>query len=557
MGNAVIANAPVITLPRSSRDQFETLPTTFKHGQIVPLVGRLMYPGETLILPELDKLLQLNTPKVPFSGHIKCECNAFFVPLRLLCPDWEKFNGANPTGYGAPNQISLKDKYGFDLFAAKNDGVVTGIGPGSVAHYFRKPYCEANGSLHCYVLPFKEAAYHKIVSDHYRPTMFVPPFLIDYDKATTRLGYIGLKAIYLGDSVTQGWKSFDYFTSNLESPTYGDPVTLPLGEFADVSFAFSGGEGLVEDWENENVTLTMIADASGTEDEVKGTINAGVKNPTNDEAQLVARADLRNATAASIITLRNAVALERYKELSNYGGSTYWGQLVAHYGVRSPDASLQRSQHIGSVSFMLNVNSVTAMSTTSLGELGYVPLGTRGAISVTGNNRGFKSFAATEFGYYIVLCHTTVLNQVYTQGVLREDFAFEITDYFHNEFAHVGDQKTFKKEIMMLGNAADDEVWGYNEGWSFEKYRQSGATGYCDPNVPGAIPEWTLANKFAVRPTLNDEFLREDRDLVASRLYATEESSYDYLLQLNIHWIDISEIPTHTLPGLMDHIGNI
>lgn len=550
MGNAVIANSPVITLPRSSRDQFEELPTTAKHGQIVPIIGRLMYPGETLILPDFNKLIQMNTPRVPFSGHIKCEFNAFFVPSRLLCPDWEKFNGANPTGYGAPAQISLKDKYGFDIF----NGGVSAV---SVPAYFRKPVVVTDGSKHAFVLPFKEAAYYKIISDHYRPTMFVPPFLIDYDKSTRRLGYIGGSTILFGGEVMQGWKSFDYFTSNLESPTYGDPVSLPLGEFADVSFAFSNGEGPVADWDNEEVSLTLIADADGTEDNVKGTLSAGVKNATLDEATLIARADLRNATAASIITLRNAIALEKYKELANYGGSTYWGQLVAHFGVRSPDASLQRSQHIGSVSFILNVNSVTSMASADLGEAGVAPIGQRGAISVTGNSRGFKSFAATEFGYYIILMHTVVLNQTYTQGLQREDFAFEFTDYFHPEFAHVGDQKTFKKEIFVTGDSTDDEVWGYNEGWSYEKYRQSGATGYMNANAGDlAIPQWSLCNQFLVRPTLNDSFLREKRDLVSSRLYGSD-MPYDYILQLNMHWVDISLIPTHTLPGLMDHIGNM
>ena len=78
------------------------------------------------------------------------------------------------------------------------------------------------------------------------------------------------------------------------------------------------------------------------------------------------RADLSQATAATINQLREATQIQALYERDARGGTRYTEILRAHFGVMSPDARLQRPEYLGGGSSQINIHSVpqTSESTT-------------------------------------------------------------------------------------------------------------------------------------------------------------------------------------------------
>lgn len=539
--------APTINVPRSAIMQFTSCPTSWKHGQIVPLDSLMVLPGTTLKCNLGSKII-MNTPIRPFVGEIECEINAFFVPMRLLWTGWKTMFGENLNSAGVPTDPNLEGT----IQNNNQDSNIFkyGVAWDSVSAYCGKPVVAANASKHAYATLWKEKAYYLIWSTHYRAAMIQAPFIAN--AFPNAIGNIGSTTLHTTSGLLQVNKSLDYFTAALQSPQYGSGVTLPLGTTAPVG-----------------IIGTTALSSGGHTAAVVGTTSSAVN--AGDVAQLTASitgitgysdkllvADLSQASAAKVNDIRFAVALQKYQEMGIYGGPWYQGQLMAHYGVTPSDYSLQLPIRLGTINFTLNMSQVTAMADTTIdGTLN--PTGSIGAISVTGNNRHLFTKAFDEFGVVMVLLHTRVKNQSYNQGLLREDTRLKRTDFYANEFANIGEVPVYKKEIFVTGDSTDDEVFGYQEAWSDERYRiPVRASGICNPNAGSGIadPSWALVNSFASRPQLNDAFLQEDRNLVASRLFGSS-STHDYIGEFSFAYEKISEVPIHSIPGKLDHVGDM
>lgn len=520
-----------ISVSRSAHKEHVPVVTSWKHGQIVPLFARQLDPGTTMKI-DLTSLVRANTPVAPFHGAIECEINAFWMPMRLVSSKWKAIWGENENAAGIPveTEIVLRNSHDCDIFAL-------GVPWDSLSAYLRKPIVPEDGSKHCNLTVFKEKMYYKVWSEHYRATMLQNPFIMSNNDDD--IGSLNGVNLHTTSKLLTVNKASDYFTESLLSPQYGAGVQLPLGQYAPLSVRNSDGTD----------AETFFAEA------VKG--SGDFLSLIDDEAsEKVVYADLSSATSASIIQLRYACALQRYQELGVYGGSLYSGQLLAHYGVTPADKSLQRTERIGTINFTLNVSQVTAMANTTVNGVSQ-PAGTAAAISVTGNSRQLTIKGADEHGIIMILLHTRIKNNIYTQGVLREDTRTKRTDWFANEFATVGDMKVLKKEIFVTGDSSDDEVFGYQSNNADINFPYAYVTGVCNPNAGSsvAVDVWSLATKFASRPELNGSFLVEDRKAVASRLITGTSSNYDYTGEFDISLEIISEVPVNPLPGRLDHVG--
>lgn len=124
------------------------------------------------------------------------------------------------------------------------------------------------------------------------------------------------------------------------------------------------------------------------------------------------RADLSNAVASTINSLRQAFQLQRLME-RDQRGTRYVELIKSHFGVISPDFRLQRSEYLGGGSSPIIITPVTQntpSSTTPLGHLGAI--GTAGCVG-----HGFnKSF--TEHGVLLGLINVRIDNS-YQHGIPR------------------------------------------------------------------------------------------------------------------------------------------
>ena len=542
MGQIHFARMPGITYPRSKFKMPFKHNTSFNHGELVPIDCFPVIPGDTFSL-KLSSLIRMSTPIAPIMDDITCHVQAFFVPMRLIWEHTEEFFGENKTSAGPQTTVY---KIPNNIMNGANLG---NVGDSSLSAYLGKPV-KVNG-VNAAASVLKERGYYLIHNEWFRAQQVQNPVIIDKsgNGAGASIGTLNGIALTFNSSLLKVNKDFDYFTTATIQPQYGPSVTLPLGTYAPViiSQTQGGSANANSNWDIKNATaMSAVGNTSAL---------YAAPNGLSKFGDIVA--DLSNATAATINSIRYAFAVQKYLERCNFG-TRYFEILKAHYGVTSPDARLQRPELLGETRFSININQVTSVAGYAAGTS--TEVGETGAVSVTTNSTSLFTKGFVEFGYVYVML-STVQDQSYSQGLMREDFLFDRFDFYSPEFANLGDQEIKNKEIVLMGGN-DEVTWGYQEHWAELRYRPNRNTGKLNPMASGALDYWTLGNKFVssggseVRPLLGATFLEESRDNI-TRCLKTGSSGPDYIASFYFDYTATREIPLYSIPGLVDHVGNM
>lgn len=542
MGAYRFSMAPNISVPRSKFRMPFTHSTSFLHGKLVPVDCFEILPGDEF-KADFSALIRMATPIAPIMGNIKAHVHAFFVPMRLVWSHTKEFYGENNTSAGYQTQ-----SYSIPSAALGSQNDVQAL-----SHYLGKPLTSVDVPTTVSVL--KERGYYLIWNEYYRAQQLQNPVLIqtgDTGSIGTITGGHGLieagtntVSIGFGTYCMNVCKEFDYFTACTTAPQYGSAVTLPLGTYAPVGILNNTNSSYSAT--NPQAIGSNSSASANSFQPLKGVVS----NIVNNNYPLVA--DLANATAASINTIRYAFQVQKWLERANFG-SRFFEMLNLHYGVTSPDARLQRPEYLGGFDFYINVDQVVSMA--GYDASANQDIGQTGAISVTAvKNHNLFHKAFVEPGYVYLLISTTH-ERLYSQGILREDSRKDRFDFYFPEFANLGDQAVLAKEIYANNSLANaNEVnFGYQEHWAEYRYRPNRVSGLLNPNAANSLDFWTLAEKFTNIPTLSNSFIMENRNDLA-RALTTGSNGPDYIADFHVNYTAIREMPLYTIPGLVDHFG--
>ena len=527
---------------------------TMNKGYLYPVFTQEVLPGDTWKI-NVKALIRATTMIKPIMNNMWAQIQCFFVPNRLTCEHWEEIMGENKQG----PWITNKTTYEVPKLKAPSDGWKAK----TLADYLGVPTKVKNLEINS----LYTKGYAQICNDWYRDEDRMNFTHITKDESTltgvNTNNYV--TDIELGGALFPVAKAHDIFTSSAIEPQKGPTVMLPLGNTAPViGNGKALGMAIANQKNNYNIEEQIMSVGSvglnvetpnGSPDKdpagypmnrltVSGTSPQGRVGLTQQPQYSGIIADLSSAEGASINDLRIAMALQQMYELDALAGTRYTEIIFSHFGVKSSDARLQRSEYLGGKKVPITVTQVIQNSETAT-----TPQGNLAGMSQTFEGDDYFTKSFEEHGILYVLCCIKGEN-IYQQGLPAKFSKFKRTDYYDPLFANLGMQPIYNREIYAQGNAKDDEAFGYKEAWAEYRYLDKEVAGEFRSNFDKSIDYWHIARDFDSLPTNGEAFIQEGKANLDRALTVSSDESDQFQCAFALDAVVTRVMPPHSVPGL-------
>lgn len=492
---------------------------TANFGALFPCFRQKLNPGETLRFAS-EMSIKLAPMKAPAMSRIDATVHYFFVPMRLLYDHFQEFITGDTTGTSPNGELNNPVAPCFDFQELYDEGKLV---QGSLQDYMNLPTFSGAGSVFNDLPPIDATpwlAYKKIYSDWYRDE------LLDTDEfEIVSDGKIAKTDPEFADLTALRYRCWhkDYFTSARPDTQLGPEQSIP------VSGSIVGNGTLALQYQNaitqsQSISLNYIDQEQLDSGNYMAPLQAGTSRP-------LTYADGLSLEEAGILIndLRRTLKTQEWQEKNMRGGNRYIESMFNHFGVKSSDARLQRSQYIAGKKIPVVIGEILQSVNTAANNdygAGAAYLGQRGGVANAGGQSGRMHYYAEEHGWVIGLL-SIMPHASYYQGIPRElGVSWDRFQWLWPEFGNLGEMPVYNWELYVgAGSGAKNgETFGYQSQYAHEKCGINEIHG----EFRTSLAFWHNARVFTSRPNLNVGFVRFTDNVLAegqNRIFAVESNA--------------------------------
>ena len=358
----------------------------------------------------------------------------------------------------------LLQMLGYGNFPEQNFAIAKGQ-----SHYALDDYSLApdlpnipNNSYNLNLSIFRLLAYHKVCNDHYTYRQWQP-----YNAYLCNVDYlVPDKSGSLDISSLLPWKNnlsgkdnltlldmrfsnlpLDYFNGVLPTPQFGNEsvVNLDLGN-ASGSATLSGSTATdIGRWSSTKLGQATVFPSG------ENVITSDSKALTTSDNSYISHTHALSGSASihtslsgqlSIAALRQATALQKYKEIQLANDSDFVSQIEAHFGV-TPKHSDTVSYFLGGASSMIDINPQVNSNLADWSQSNAIKA------APLGQGHGKIKFTADTYGIVLGIYRCVPVLDYAHVGVDRTLLKTDASDFVIPELDSIGMQQSILGELMM------------------------------------------------------------------------------------------------------------
>lgn len=536
MSSKLYTTIPAPKVPRNTFDRTRPNSLTMPFQYTLPTMVEEIIPGD-IYRVGLETFARLQPMIAPVMNNMKISSHAFFVATRTINKHFSEFMWNNKNGdYSGVlpyTHLSTLFNLADTLLDGSMDQALIGIDLVRMYDYIGLPFRShsdttwlgfatrwrsdswnqnvGQSSKRVNLCPF--FAYVKVWSEYFRDeNLQDDPFEV-FEQATGEDVFewtgdvssrIASFMVEFGELIKlrrRAW-AHDRFTSSLPFAQRGPDVLLPIAGTAPVNITGGvAGSASTPAWSGIGLMVSKGAGKVPLDQQSYDGHLTPFK--ANDAAgtpiRLTGHADFDNSELSTTINdFRRAERLQRWYENSARGGVRPNEATLAHFGVRTPDATLDRAEFLGGTMQPIVVSEVPQTSETTDGS----PQGTLAGKGTSYKGAALCRASFTEHGFLIVFT-SALVRANYWQGLPKMFSRMQRDEYYWPEFANLGEEPVFTKELYADDSVSEGEVFGYVPRYSDYK----SAVGEIHGDMRSSLDFWTQSREFANKPVLNEEFI--------------------------------------------------
>lgn len=375
----------------------------------VPL--RLLWKSAPSVLTQMQDINQIQA--LSFTQNLSLGTYLPSLHLYYLSSILQRLNGGSNNPGSTSSLINLfgfsRADLSFKLLSYLGYGNFLNFKPSSDNRWFSTSLKNTEGSSvytqqyiqNNYVNLFPILAYQKIYQDFFRWSQWEnanpSSYNVDY--------YSGISPLLLSSVPVVSdsyWKSDTMF--DLKYCNWNKDMlmgVLPNSQFGDVAvinLELPGGDLKAGFRTTDGKFISAVTNAPLTTDNSSSGLSApGVASGSTVALKSPLISDLSALqTQFSVLALRQAEALQRWKEISQSGDSDYREQIRKHFGVNLPQALSNMCTYIGGISRNLDISEVVNNNLAAEGDTA--------VIAGKGVGTGNGSFSYTTDEHCVVMC---------------------------------------------------------------------------------------------------------------------------------------------------------